>query len=294
MSNVVQRLIETQEFATLPPVATHVLNLLEDDNIDIRKVSTIIETDPSLTMKLLRVANSPLYATRTEINSIHQAIITLGLNRLVNIVLGVSIFSRFLLNTNKEVTEVMERFWWHSSCTGIVAKALAAKINKFFKETEFIGGLLHDIGKLAMIQFDSIKYLQVYDLIDNKNYTDVEAEQELFGTDHSEVGRCISKLWKLPNDLSDVISQHLHPSEVETNAELVAVVRAADILCEIWGAGVGEGLKIVSLEKEECWKVLCKSFPELAKIDLEVFTFELEEEFKKALAFLNILIQEAN
>ena len=67
MSNVVQRLIETQEFATLPPVATHVLNLLEDDNIDIRKVSTIIETDPSLTMKLLRVANTPIYATRTEI-----------------------------------------------------------------------------------------------------------------------------------------------------------------------------------------------------------------------------------
>jgi len=294
MTNVVNRLIETQEFATLPPVATHVLNMLEDDNVDIRKVSTIIETDPSLTLKLLRVANSPLYATRTEINSIQQAIITLGLNRLINIVLGVSIFSRFLMNTNKDVNVIMERFWWHSSCTGIVAKALSKKINKFFKESEFIGGLLHDIGKLAMIQYDSIKYLQVYDLIESKNYTDIEAEQELFETDHSEIGMNIAKLWKLPADLSDIISSHSHPGSLSSNIEVVAVVRSADILCEMWGAGIGEGLKTVSFKDEECWKVLCNSFPELLTLDMEVFTFELEEEFKKALAFLNLLIQEVN
>jgi HD-like signal output (HDOD) protein len=66
----INALIETQEFATLPPVAARVLKLLEDDNIDVRDIAGIIENDASLTLKLLRVANSPLYATRTEITSI--------------------------------------------------------------------------------------------------------------------------------------------------------------------------------------------------------------------------------
>ena len=131
--SIIETLIETQEFATLPPVASKVLAMLEDDNIDIRNLSKVIEADASLTLKLLRVANSPLYATRTEINTIHQAIITLGLNRLTNIVLGVSIFSKFLLSSQKIAAELMQKFWWHASCTGMVAKSLSTKINRLYK-----------------------------------------------------------------------------------------------------------------------------------------------------------------
>ena len=135
--SLINNLLETQEFATLPPVAARILKLLENDNVDMRDISKVIEADAPLTLKLLRVANSPLYATRIEVNSIQQAIITLGLNRLTNIVLGVSIFSRFLLSSQKQAAEQMEKFWWHSSCTGIVAKSLSTKINRYFKEAEF-------------------------------------------------------------------------------------------------------------------------------------------------------------
>jgi len=81
-----RQIIETQEFATLPAVATKVLSLLEDEDVNIRSLSTLIETDPALTLKVLKVANSPLYAVRSEITSINQAILNLGLNRLTNIV----------------------------------------------------------------------------------------------------------------------------------------------------------------------------------------------------------------
>lgn len=286
----IDSIIETQEFATLPTVATKVLKLLEDDNIDVRDISHVIETDASLTMKLLRVANSPLYASRVEINSVQQAIITLGLNRLTNIVLGVSIFSRFLLSSQKNVATLMEKFWWHASCTGITAKALTAKLKKFFKENEFIGGLLHDIGKLAMIQYDSAKYMQVINLMNEKSIMDVDAEIEIFGATHLQVGERIAKLWKLPEELTNIIAFHNTPELVSNHKELVAIVRLADMLCEIWGASAEEGFRLINFAEVKPWEVLTDSFQELKQLDIEEFTFELEEEFKKSTEFLNILV----
>lgn len=290
--SIIESLIETQEFATLPPVATKVLSLLEDDNIDIRTLSKVIEADASLTLKLLRVANSPLYATRTEINSIHQAIITLGLNRLTNIVLGVSIFSKFLLSSQKLAAELMEKFWWHASCTGMVAKSLSAKINRTYKENEFIGGLLHDIGKLAMLQYDAKKYYQVVDRVIH-GATDIEAELEVFGVTHTQVGGEIAKLWRLPSELTTVIAYHTNPLEAPNHKELVSVVRVADLLCEIWGADFYEGITTLKLESHPAWINLVNHLPELKDLDVEVFTFELEQEYKKSTEFLNIIAKES-
>ncbi len=286
---VLDRLLETQEFATLPPVAARVLHLLEYENIDIRDISRVIETDASLTLKLLRVANSPLYATRSEVNTVHQAIINLGLNRLTNIVLGVSIFSKFLLANKNLSPKLIERFWWHSSCTGMVAKSLAMKIKRFYKEYEFIGGLLHEIGKLAMLQYDSAKYMEVINLIDNENYADIDAEIKVFEVSHVQVGEAIAKLWKLPNELTDVIAYHHTPDLSPKNNELISAVRFADLLAEMWDAGFHEGLRILDLEKSTPWEILTSKVPELKELDLEVFTFELEQDFKNSAMFLNLI-----
>jgi putative nucleotidyltransferase with HDIG domain len=274
-------------------VATKVLQLLEDDNIDVRDISKVIETDASLTLKLLRVANSPLYATRTEVNTIHQAIITLGLNRLTNIVLGVSIFSKFLMSSQKQIADLMKRFWWHASCTGMVAKSLSTKIDKFYKENEFIGGLLHDIGKLAMLQFDPVKYQKVVELVQNEHITDIEAENQVFTVSHDIVGAEIAKLWKLPSELTAIISHHTFPENAPNHKELVAAVRLADSLCEVWGAGFYEGIEQLSVADSAQWKILVENNPSMQNLDVEIFTFELEEDFKKSSMFLNILINES-
>lgn len=287
--SIVQKLIETQEFATLPPVAAKVLKLLENDSISVNELSAVIETDATLTLKLLRVANSPLYAMKTEVHSIHQAILTLGLNRLTNIVLGVSIFSKFLMSSQKQAAQLMEKFWWHASCTGMVAKSLAKKIKRSFKENEFIGGLLHDIGKLAMLQYDSVKYNEVVDLVLKEGIFDIEAEQKVFGVSHPEVGIEIARLWKLPEELIDIIGYHSEPGNAHQNKDLISIVRLSDILCEIWGADFYEGFRMVEVSKEESWKLLTNSIPDLDKLDVEIFTLELEEDFIHSTDFLNII-----
>jgi len=283
-----REIIETKELATLPAVASKVLSLLEDDNVNVRSLSTLIETDPALTLKVLRVANSPLYATRAEVNTINQAIINLGLNRLTNIVLGISIFSKFFISTNKDLSEMMDKFWWHSSSTGMIAKSLATSLNKFFKETEFIGGLIHDIGKLALMQYNQQMFKEVIMLVQSGN-SDIEAERLVFGTNHNEVGFEIAQLWKLPDELAQIMHFHTSPEQAINNRELIALVRMADLFAEIWGADFYEGIRELCIQDNPAWILLAESYPELNDLDVEIFTFDLEKEFQRTSEFLKIV-----
>jgi putative nucleotidyltransferase with HDIG domain len=287
---VINQIIETQEFATLPPVAAKVLSLLNDENVSIRDLAAVIEADASLTLKLLRVANSPLYGHRSEITSINQAIVIMGLNRLTNVVLGVSIFSKFLLSSQRDTAKLMEKFWWHSSCTGMVAKALSKRINNQYNDLEFIGGLLHDVGKLAMIQYDVQSYNRVIELINIEKYSDIDAEKEIFGVDHTKVGAEIAKLWKLPVELISIIANHSNPVLPSKTNNLISIVRVADLLCETWDADFYEGPAEENVFESEAWRSLVVKNPNLNDIDTEMFSNDLREEFKKSADFLNILI----
>ena len=283
-----------QEFATLPPVAGKVLSLLENANADVREITSVLETDPALTLKILQMANSPLYAIRSNVTSLQQAVLALGLNRVANIVLSVSIFSKFILLSRSKSAEHMKRFWYHSSCTGMVSKNLAIKIKRNFKEVEFIGGLLHDIGKMAMIQFDPENYEKVVQIITEEHITDIDAELRVFGVDHCVVGELIARLWKLPKELQQIAGHHNDASALTENREVVALVRVADILCEMWGASIDEGILSVDLSEEKSWQILCEFSPPLRDLDLELFTFELETEFRQAASFLNMVASDAS
>ncbi len=154
-----------------------VSNTLQDDLNCIRLDG--LETDPALTLKILRMANSPLYAVRSNVTSLQQAVLALGLNRVANIVLSVSIFSKCMyciMLSRSNSAEHMKNFRYHSSCTGMVAKNSVTKIKRNCKDLEFIGGLLHDIGKMAMIQFDPENYAKIIELVRSEGILDVEAE----------------------------------------------------------------------------------------------------------------------
>ena len=129
LMSIIEKILDTQEFATLPTVAAKVLEVLKDDTVNIKELANIIQNDIALTVKLLRMSNSPLYGTRVEITSVQQAIITLGLSRLTNMVLGISIFSKFMAKSNKTITPYLERFWWQVASNRKVAKSIAVKTN---------------------------------------------------------------------------------------------------------------------------------------------------------------------
>ncbi len=287
--NFLEKLPQIREMATLPTVAFRILEMIDDPRASAQDVARLIETDAPTTMKIIKVANSSMYGIRAEITSIHQAIINLGLSRISNIAVSVALFSQ-LFNASVQQSVFMHEYWRHSCATGIVARTLASKLNLNLNDREFVGGLLHDIGKLAMIQYFSVDFIQVVELVEREHISDVEAERRIFGADHNQAGEVLARQWQLPEDLRGVIVCHTDVSRVEKPSELLAIVRIADMLCEIWGAGVHEGIRELELEREKVWNMLCTARPSLRELDVEVFTFELEQEFRKAEEFIQTMV----
>jgi HD-like signal output (HDOD) protein len=285
--SVIDSIISTKELVTLPAVATSVLRLLENDNSDLKDIVRIVQTDPSLSIKILKISNSPLYATKREITSIQQAIMLIGFNKLINVVLGVSIFSKFWLSTKPGAEELMNKFWWHSCSVGTIAKFIAFKMKKSFNENEFIGGLLHKIGKLVMIQYDIDKYQEVIRLVSEENISDIEAEEKVFGANHVQVGAQLSKIWKLPDEVSTIITNYTIPAQAGNQLELVSVVNLSSIICELNDAPFFMGLPSDDLTSFESWNYLNEVSPVLKDGGPETVTSGLKEEFQKSADFLN-------
>ncbi len=288
---IIKKITTAQDFATLPAVAGKVLALLANDESNIKEIATAIETDPSLTLKILQMANSPLYALRQSVTSVMQAILALGVSRVTNIVLSISIFSKYLMLARSVNTEFMERYWIHSSSVGTVARVLATKLGRSFKDAEFLAGLLHDTGKMAMMQFEPDLFAESINLATAENISDIEAERSIFNVDHCITGASITQMWRLPKEYKIVTEFHHTPELATEHRELTAIVRVADLLCEIWGADCYENIKELDLSSTTAWQMLCTSFPQLQDMDIEKFTFELEKEFHDASEFLQLMVK---
>jgi putative nucleotidyltransferase with HDIG domain len=207
-------------------------------------------------------------------------------------VIGISIFSKFMMNSHRSVMPYIEKFWWHVACSGMVAKAFTLKTGTFYQENEFIGALLHDIGKLAMLQYDNEKYLKVIELIENQGISDLEAENQVYKCDHTQVGYAIAASWNLPMAIQDIVRYHHRPAEATNNKALVATVRCIDLLCEMWQSGFYENIPHLDLAETDAWKTLIEEVPDLADTDIAQFTFELEAEFRRSEEFLHLISDE--
>jgi HD-like signal output (HDOD) protein len=287
--SLINSIVQTKEFAALPTITTKILELLEKDDIGVQNIVRVIETDPSLTLKLIRIANSPLYGAKSEINSVYHATMLIGFSKLTNIVLGVSIFSKFWLSQKKGIKELMDKFWLHCVSTGTVAKSIAGKLGVSFNENEFIGGLLYQIGKLAIIQHSPEKYAKVIELVSKEGKTDFVAENEVFGVTHLEVGAQIASLWKLPEELQAVISEYQFPYKLDKHRQLAAVVGLAGMICETHGTDFYKGLLPTSLEETAHWSVLLESNPSMQGQTIDLFTQGIDEELAKSTDFFNTL-----
>ena len=280
----------TQDLVSLPNVATKILSLLDNDNVHVRELASLVETDAPISLKVIRLANSPTFALRNEVTSVSQAVTTIGMNRMMNIVLGVSIYSKFVYLSNSSVGPFVQRFWEHSASTAGIAKALASSMKKNFQDNEFIGGLIHDIGKLCMIQYSADKYSEVLKLIEDQNMSDTDAEMEVFGATHTQVGQILSRTWKLPHALQNVVSCHDTPEAAGSDKGVTSIVRLADIVCEQHGHGIGEKDLHAPVSESSPWKNLCSLYPELRDFDINGVCGNLDDDFSKASAFLRSML----
>ena len=171
------------DIPVVPDVAVKVFNIAEDGlDISFKELENIIKIDPGLTTKVLKVANSALYARQKEIQSLQMAITLLGFKNLKSLVLLV-IASKFFQKVKG--TEFYQIFWKHAIITAFTAKIITVKCSKQdISDNAFTCGLLHNMGKAVLFNADPDRYMQLLEKEKEMKKTLHEYEEEDFGVNH--------------------------------------------------------------------------------------------------------------
>jgi putative nucleotidyltransferase with HDIG domain len=265
-----------QDIPTLPSVAMEVMTLSKTPDVSIKDISECIYKDPPLATKVLRMANSIFYRRGSqEIDTLHRAILMMGLNEVINITTSVSVLS-LLSPKDAKGESLRAAFWNHCVATGLIARHIDKKIGMKTQGRDFVGGLLHDIGKIILDEYFHDEYEQACDLSIKKNCPVHDAEMEILGTTHMEVGNFLAQKWNLPPYLADINLHHHHPGKAQFK-DITALVSVADLLAKAKDLSCfGEAAPFV-LKDQEAWGTLKKLGYPMDDLDVERITFEIED-----------------
>jgi diguanylate cyclase (GGDEF)-like protein len=186
---------------TLPAVAIRVLELCQQDQLDLNQIAGVIANDPALSVKLMKTANSPIFALRREVTSIPYAVSLLGINAVRTLVLSFS-FSKVCQHGNRAG---LGDYWRRSLLSALAAREMCQGPFVGMREEAFLCGLLQDIGMLAMAQALGQAYAKLLDTARGNHDKLTELERLRFGGDHAEVGKWLLEKWRVPAILSQVV-----------------------------------------------------------------------------------------
>jgi putative nucleotidyltransferase with HDIG domain len=227
----------------LPPVsyaALKLVNLLEQPAVSNDEVVEALKCDNVLTARLLRACNSPYFGLEEPVFSVDQAVFLLGHQQILHIVLTLAFGSAMVVPLPGYAMEVND-LWRHSLITAIAAETVAAEITDLDMEpaVAFTVGLLHDIGKLVMGQvLTPDLQAEIRRRVEQNLMSRSEAEKEVLGTDHSEVGACLLREWRLPEQIVESVANHHHPV-LEPRPRFSVVSHLANCLAHLSGSAPG-------------------------------------------------------
>jgi len=236
---------------SLPPFSPVLNQLLADlgkDNVSYAKLSDLIEKDTVIAGNILQLVNSGMYGRRSVISSVRSAVALLGLNKLRNTVLGLSV-SRMWRQLKIAPGFSPKRFNLHSLATAIVADQLAGALPVHYPEGAFLAGLFHDLGKMLIAVGMSEEYghIQYRYKATEKSYR--ECEQEVLGLTHEELSAVAVANWNLPEPIQTAVLLH-HRPEVDKVAPgsgglfpLSQIIAAANHHINMMGMPVQEPMR---------------------------------------------------
>jgi putative nucleotidyltransferase with HDIG domain len=227
------RIVQTIEhIPTLPIISRKIHGLLEDDNVSIKKLEQIIQADPPLAAKIMKIVNSSFYGMLSKVSTIDHAVVILGLDELKNIVLSFSIHDFF-----KEGNELIDRrmFWKHSVICSQVAKFLAGYFNIAKNNTFLLSGLIHDIGKIVIDKYLHEDFISIIDYISTKGCTFSKAEKEILGRTHYQIAAKLLQQWQFPPEVVMQIFYHHAPWHDDNYTTGSTILYLANMLTKIVG-----------------------------------------------------------
>ncbi|MGH2633491.1 MAG: HDOD domain-containing protein [Tepidiformaceae bacterium] len=228
----------TTELTPLKSVATRAIALAEDERSAAMDLATVISSDQALTAKLLKLSNSAYYGYARRIGNVREAVILLGMRTVRSVAISSGIIDAFTVVSRDNKFD-LDLFWAHSVTVGLVAEVIARETRIARPEDAFTAGVLHDVGKLAMMLCEPAAFSEVVDLVTAEGMRYHDAELAVYGIGHEHVGSRLAQRWKFPDPLVDAIRWH-HPEKPPSNLEtLNDVVATADLACNREGLACG-------------------------------------------------------
>ncbi len=243
-----RRIEQVGELPTLPHVVQKLASMIGRPNISAEEIGALIEKDQVLSAKVLRLANSPFYGFPSRIASVGHAVVVLGLSVVKGLTLCATAFD-MMKNAG------MNELWRHSLGVALTAHILGAKAGMKNPEEVFVGGLLHDIGKVVLY----VKWPDVGQQITlatrNTSRSLMETEQALFEVTHADVGGWLATAWHLPTTLREPILHHHSPTAAQDAKLQTAIVHVADVLVKGLACG-NPGDDLVPPLSRQAWDLV--------------------------------------
>ena len=238
MSLVPQVLKSLKTLPPFPLVAQRALLLLNQTEVSIQELVDIVKFDPAITANVLRISNSAFFGLRREIHSLHQALLLLGTQELLKIIIASGATRLFCHSAPGYFTDRLG-LWRHSVSCALMADLLARELDHPERATSFTAGLLHDIGKVVLSIYVDQKFTEIMAVVESRGVSFQTAEKEVLGIDHAQLGGEMARLWDFPDRLRLVINLH-HLDKPEAFADdMVLLVYLADLLVLMFGQDLG-------------------------------------------------------
>lgn len=250
----VKRVINTS-LPTASGIISEVIKIIYNKSSNASDLATVIERDPPLTAKILKVANSAYYGAGSTINSLQRAIVVLGFDTIKEITTSVSVV-HYLFRTVQKDDIDRPGLWIHSVGTAKAAQFISEKIGKERPEVAYTVGLLHDIGKILLALSFPEHYNRVIMLAAEKKCRIILAERKLLNTDHAMIGKILCDIWSLPEEISSSIFFHHDPMESTPGAQMLArMINMADYMCRMAQIG-NPGDQTIYEPSKATWAIL--------------------------------------
>ena len=219
------------QLISLPEIYLRLQRVIDDPEHTREQVAEIIAYDPSLSARVLRIANSSYYSFSREIETVSAAVGVIGELDLRNLVLATTVVGSMNRLDCRGVD--IDGFWLHSLRTGIIARLIARAIGGSNPEVLFLGGILHDLGILVIYQQNATVAAVVARQIEAARQLRDQAEREVLGFDHAEVGAQLIDAWGLSPELSELARCHHQYQLAQDNKKAVLMLALANLLADL-------------------------------------------------------------
>jgi len=226
---ILQKLDRIREIPTLPSIVFELNKQLQDPDASVARISKTIEKDQAMALKILKLVNSAFYGFQSKISDIRNAVVLLGFNAVRNAIVSLAVIEAFGKNNRLKDFDITD-FWKHSLAVAVASKSISVKSRTNSPDNCFVGGLLHDVGKVILAQYFQESFAAIWGVCRQEGCAFHAAEPKVIPTSHAAIGAHLVTRWQLPHGLADAIRLHHAYDPQNENAGFALIIYVANVI----------------------------------------------------------------